>query len=163
MQTRQIRTPPAGRRRRCGRRCSWPTSSCSFRRASVALEYACGAIGALDTYSSYLTSDQLNDVYSQIEGNFVGLGIELKASDGALQIVKVITGSPAERAGIRAGDRITEVDGKATAELTTDQAADLLQGPKAASWTSSSSDAERRRRAGCRSAASTSRCPASTT
>ncbi|MBI3839498.1 MAG: S41 family peptidase [Planctomycetia bacterium] len=96
--------------------------------AAVALEYACGAIGALDPYSSYLTSDQLNDVYSQIEGNFVGLGIELKANNGALQIVKVITGSPADRAGLRAGDRITEVDGKATALMTTDQAADLLQG-----------------------------------
>jgi len=45
-----------------------------------------------------------------------------------LQIVKVITGSPADRAGIRAGDRITEVDGKVTAEMSTDQAADLLQG-----------------------------------
>ncbi len=96
--------------------------------AAIAMEYACGAIGALDPYSSYLTSDQLSDVYSQIEGNFVGLGIELKANGGALQIVKVITGSPAERAGIRAGDRITEVDGRATADLSTDQAADLLQG-----------------------------------
>lgn len=95
---------------------------------SVALEYACGAIGALDTYSAYLTSDQLNDVYSQIEGNFVGLGIELKASSGALVIVKVITGSPAERAGLRAGDRIAEVDNRSTDEMTTDQAADLLQG-----------------------------------
>ncbi len=97
---------------------------------AIALEYTCAAIGALDAYSAYLTSDQLTDVYSQIEGNFVGLGIELKAADGALQIVKVITGSPAERAGIRAGDRITEVDGQATAELSTDQAADLLQGPE---------------------------------
>ncbi len=84
----------------------------------------------LDAYSSYLTSDQLNDVYSQIEGNFVGLGVELKANGGALQIVKVITGSPADRAGIRAGDRITDVDGRATADMTTDQAADLLQGPE---------------------------------
>ena len=72
---------------------------------AVAFEYACGAIGALDTYSSFLTGDQLNDVYSQIEGNFVGLGIELKAQNEALQIVKVITGSPAEKAGIRSGDR----------------------------------------------------------
>jgi carboxyl-terminal processing protease len=95
---------------------------------SIALEYACAAIGALDAYSSYLTSDQLNDVYSQIEGNFVGLGIELKANTGALQIVKVITGSPADRVGLKAGDRISEVDGKNTSELTTDQAADLLQG-----------------------------------
>ncbi len=96
--------------------------------ASVGLEYACGAIGALDPYSAYLTSDQLNDVYAQIEGNFVGLGIELKAAGSALVIVKVITGSPAERAGLRAGDRIAEVDSKATADITTDQAADLLQG-----------------------------------
>jgi carboxyl-terminal processing protease len=96
--------------------------------ASVALEYACGAIGGLDTYSSFLTGDQLNDVYAQIEGNFVGLGIELKANAATLQIVKVIPGSPAERAGMRAGDRITEVDGKATANMSTDQAADLLQG-----------------------------------
>jgi carboxyl-terminal processing protease len=97
---------------------------------AVMLEYTCAAIGALDSYSAYLTSDQLTDVYSQIEGNFVGLGIELKADNGALLIVKVITGSPAQRAGIRDGDRITEVDGKATAELSTDQAADLLQGPE---------------------------------
>jgi carboxyl-terminal processing protease len=97
---------------------------------AVAMEYTCAAIGALDTYSSYLTGAQLNDVYSQIEGNFVGLGIELKSGSGALQIVKVITGSPAERAGIRAGDRITEVDGKPTAQLSTDEAADLLQGPE---------------------------------
>lgn len=95
---------------------------------AVTLEYACGAIGALDTYSAYLTSDQLNDVYSQIEGNFVGLGIELKANAGMLSIVKVISGSPAERAGILAGDRIAEVDGKRTSEMSTDQAADLLQG-----------------------------------
>lgn len=97
---------------------------------AVTLEYTCAAIGALDSYSAYLTSDQLTDVYSQIEGNFVGLGIELKADNGALLIVKVITGSPAERAGIRAGDRITAVDDKATADLSTDQAADLLQGPE---------------------------------
>ncbi len=97
---------------------------------AIALEFACGAIGALDPYSSYLTSDQLNDVYSQIEGNFVGLGVELKANNGALQIVKVITGSPADRAGVRSGDRITEVNGRVTSDLTTDQAADLLQGPE---------------------------------
>jgi carboxyl-terminal processing protease len=96
--------------------------------AAVTFEYTCGATGSLDEYSSYLTGDQLNDVYSQIEGNFVGLGIELKSAEGALQIVKVITGSPAEKAGIKAGDRITAVDGHSTVEMNTDQAADLLQG-----------------------------------
>ncbi len=95
---------------------------------SIILEYACGATGALDEYSSFLTGDQLNDVYSQIEGNFVGLGIELKSHASSLLIVKVITGSPAERGGLRAGDRIVSVDGRVTENMSTDQAADLLQG-----------------------------------
>jgi carboxyl-terminal processing protease len=95
---------------------------------AVVLEYTCGATNSLDLYSTYLTPDQLTDIYAQIEGNFVGLGIELKASDGALSIVRVIAGSPAERSGIRAGDRIINVDGQSTRELTTDQAANLLQG-----------------------------------
>ncbi len=94
----------------------------------VTLEYACGATGGLDEYSTYLTGDQLRDIYSQIEGNFVGLGIELKADEGTLLLVHVIPGSPAERAGLKAGDRITAVDGLATSELSTDQAASRLQG-----------------------------------
>ncbi len=96
--------------------------------AAVVLEYICGATNGLDEYSAYLTGDQLNDIYGQIEGNFVGLGVELKAIDQTLTIVKVIAGSPAERGGVRAGDRIMAVDGRATNKMSTDQAADLLQG-----------------------------------
>jgi len=92
------------------------------------LEFLCGATNTLDAYSAYLTPGQLNEVYAQIEGNFVGLGVELKADDGNLLIVRVIPGSPAQKAGVLAGDRIVAVDGKSTAEMTTDQAADLLQG-----------------------------------
>ena len=92
------------------------------------LEYISGATSSLDEYSSYLTGDQLNDVYSQIEGNFVGLGIELKAAETGLLIVKIITGSPAERGGLQAGDVITAVDGKSVLQFSTDQAADMLQG-----------------------------------
>lgn len=95
---------------------------------AVVLEYTCGATHGLDDYSAYLTADQLNDVYAQIDGNFVGLGIELKSNDRGLAIVKVIMGSPAEEAGLRAGDRIVEVDGRPTGDLSTDEAADLLQG-----------------------------------
>lgn len=95
---------------------------------SVVFEYTCGATNSLDAYSAYLTPSQLNEVYSQIEGNFVGLGVELKADNGALLIVRVIPGSPAERSGITAGERIVAVDGRATANLSTDEAANLLQG-----------------------------------
>lgn len=95
---------------------------------AVVLEYTCGATNCLDLYSAYLTPGQLTDVFGQIEGNFVGLGVELKADDGVLLIVRVISGSPAERRGIRAGDRIITVDGQSTEDLTTNQAANLLQG-----------------------------------
>ena len=67
------------------------------------LEYTCGSIGALDEYSTFLTGGQLHDLYSQIDGNFVGLGVELKAANNQLQIVSVITDSPAERAGFAQG------------------------------------------------------------
>lgn len=95
---------------------------------AVVLEYLCGATSALDPYSAYLTPDQLNEVYAQIEGNFVGLGVELKVQEGRLVIVRVISGSPAAEAGVRAGDQILSVDGRPTKSLSTDQAAALLQG-----------------------------------
>jgi carboxyl-terminal processing protease len=95
---------------------------------SVVLEYTCGAANTLDHYSSYLTPGQLSDIYSQIEGNFVGLGIELKADNGSLLIVRVIPGSPAQKGGLRDGDRILAVDGQQTRDYSTDQAANLLQG-----------------------------------
>jgi carboxyl-terminal processing protease len=99
-----------------------------MKPAAAMLEFTAAMLGGLDEYSSFLTSSQLNDLYSQIEGNFVGLGVELKAADGALLIVNVIHNSPAERAGIKAGDKIVSVGGRTTADLTTDKAAELLQG-----------------------------------
>jgi carboxyl-terminal processing protease len=95
---------------------------------AVVLEYLSGATNSLDAYSAYLTPDQLTEVYSQIEGNFVGLGVELKTQSAALVIVRVITGSPAQRAGIRAGERIVAVNGRLTQEMSPDQAANQLQG-----------------------------------
>src|SRR4051794_8180595 len=92
------------------------------------LEFTSASAGGLDHYSSFLTADQLRDIYSQIEGNFVGLGVELKADQGDLQIVHVIPHSPAEQSGIHDGDRITAVDGQATKALSTDEAASLLTG-----------------------------------
>lgn len=97
---------------------------------AAVLEYLCGATNSLDVYSAYLTPAQLAEVYSQIEGRFVGLGVELKADGGSLLIVRVIPRSPAEQAGIQAGDRITAVDGKSVTQMSTDQAANMLQGPE---------------------------------
>jgi len=95
---------------------------------AVVFEFNCGATNSLDLYSAFLTPDQLTEVYSQIEGNFVGLGIELKTQDGRLAIIRVIPHSPAEYAGIRPGDQILAIDGKNIENMPMDKAANLLQG-----------------------------------
>lgn len=105
-------------------------SRLAISQTAVVMEYMCGAANALDPYSAYLTPDQLTEVYSQIEGNFVGLGVELKTHGGSLVIVRVIPNSPAQRAGVRAGDRIVAVDHRPAKDVSTDQAANLLQGPE---------------------------------
>jgi carboxyl-terminal processing protease len=97
---------------------------------SVALmEMTAAAMGGLDEYSAFLTTGQLDDLYAQIEGNFVGLGVELKAAPDGLLVVHVIPGSPAERAGIRASDHLVGIGGRSIGGMHVDEAAQLLQGP----------------------------------
>ncbi|NDC53316.1 MAG: S41 family peptidase [Planctomycetia bacterium] len=93
------------------------------------LEMTAAAMGGLDEYSAFLTTGQLDDLYAQIEGNFVGLGVELKAASDGLLVVHVIAGSPAQRAGIRPGDHLVGVGGQPLGGMGVDQAAQLLQGP----------------------------------
>jgi len=99
-----------------------------LRPTATIMEFVCGAACGLDQYSCFLTGSQLDDVLNQIEGSFVGLGIELKAQQKSLAIISVISGSPADEAGIRAGERIVEIDGTSTADISTDEAADRLKG-----------------------------------
>ncbi len=101
-----------------------------LRPAATVLEFTSGAACALDQYSCFLTSGQLDEVFSQIEGNFVGLGIELRAHEKSLLIVNVLPGGPAEAAGIRNGERIVEINGLSVSQVSSDEAADMLKGPE---------------------------------
>ncbi|MGL6196657.1 MAG: S41 family peptidase [Thermoguttaceae bacterium] len=96
--------------------------------SAVLMEFVCGAAFSLDPHTSYLSLRQLNDVYSMIEGCFVGIGVELDADDISLIILKVHPGSPADEAGLRDGDRILAVDRKSTEGIPLDTSADFLQG-----------------------------------
>jgi carboxyl-terminal processing protease len=95
---------------------------------AVTLEFVSGAAAALDEYSSFLTGGQMDELFSQIEGNFVGLGVELKTEKTGLNIVSVIPGGPAHGGGLAAGDQIVAVDGKTPAEVSPDTLADMLRG-----------------------------------
>lgn len=95
---------------------------------ATTLEFTAGACDGLDTYSSYLTPDKLEDLYALIDGNFVGVGVELKYEEDALRLVGVIGGGPAAQAGLRAGDRITHIDRQPLVGLNLDNASSRLQG-----------------------------------
>ncbi len=97
---------------------------------ATVMEFACGSLSALDTYSRFLTAGQLDETFSSIEGNFVGLGVELKAVSDRLLILSVIADGPAAQAGLVAGDAIVKVAGTSTADVNPDFAADLLRGPE---------------------------------
>ncbi len=91
-------------------------------------EFVCGAIISLDPYSAFMTGSQYGEAMSQIEGNFVGLGVELKTQADHLEIVNVIPNGPAGNAGIRGGDLIVAVDGVSVADMGSEKAADALRG-----------------------------------
>jgi carboxyl-terminal processing protease len=93
------------------------------------LEFTTGAISSLDIYSRFLTGSQLDETFSSIEGNFVGLGVELKSGSDKLKILSVIPGGPAEQAGLKAGESIVRVEDAKTSEVSPDYVADLLRGP----------------------------------
>ncbi len=93
-------------------------------------EFVCGAISALDPYSGFMSASQYGESMSQIEGNFVGLGVELRTNDDHLHIVSVIKGGSADIHGMAEDDRIIAVNGKSVSAIGSEKAADMLRGPE---------------------------------
>lgn len=108
--------------------CDLARTGLGLPEAAVILEFTFGACDALDDYTSYLTPDRLDDLYAMIDGNFVGLGIELKTDPNGLKLVGVIRSGPASEVGLKVGDVITQIAGKSVKGLSLDEAANRLQG-----------------------------------
>ncbi|MDR9394493.1 S41 family peptidase [Roseovarius sp. SYSU LYC5161] len=88
-----------------------------------------GMLTSLDPHSSYLSPDDAAEMRVQTRGEFGGLGIEVTQEEGFVKVVSPIDGTPADEAGIEAGDFITHVDGESVLGLTLDEAVDLMRGP----------------------------------
>ena len=88
-----------------------------------------GMLTSLDPHSSYLSADDAADMRTQTRGEFGGLGIEVTQEDGWVKVVSPMDGTPADAAGMLAGDFITAVDGENVLGLTLDEAVDLMRGP----------------------------------
>lgn len=108
--------------------CELARQSTGVPAAAVILEFVFGTCDVLDEYTAYLTPDKLDDMFAMIDGNFVGLGVELKLDEQGLRLVGVIRGGPAFEAGIKMGDRIVAVGGTSVKGLGLDEAAGRLQG-----------------------------------
>jgi carboxyl-terminal processing protease len=81
-----------------------------------------------DPHSVLLTADRLRALNESTSGRYAGVGIQMDLRDGWITVVAPLPGGPAERAGIRTGDRIVEVEGKSTAGWTADEASKALRG-----------------------------------
>ena len=88
-----------------------------------------GMLTSLDPHSSFLSPDDAADMRVQTRGEFGGLGIEVTQEEGFVKVVSPIDGTPADDAGIEAGDYITLVDGESILGLTLDEAVEMMRGP----------------------------------
>ena len=88
-----------------------------------------GMLASLDPHSSYLEGASFDRLTTMIDGNYQGLGISVQLDDGAVKVVSPMKGSPAEQAGIKAGDFITHVNGKLVYGLDIDDAVEQVRGP----------------------------------
>ncbi|HET8709378.1 MAG TPA: S41 family peptidase [Candidatus Saccharimonadales bacterium] len=84
-----------------------------------------------DPYTEYFPAKQAQEFQNQLEGTFSGIGAQLgKDADGNLEVIAPIAGTPAAKAGLKAKDIITEVNGEPTAKMSIDQAVNKIRGKK---------------------------------
>ena len=88
-----------------------------------------GMLTSLDPHSSYLSPEDAANMRVQTRGEFGGLGIEVTQEEGFVKVVSPIDGTPADTAGIEAGDFITHVDGDSVLGLTLNDAVEMMRGP----------------------------------
>ena len=88
-----------------------------------------GMLTSLDPHSGYLPPVDAEKMREQTRGEFGGLGIEVTQEEGFVKVVSPIDGTPADEAGMEAGDFITHVDGESVLGLTLNEAVERMRGP----------------------------------
>jgi carboxyl-terminal processing protease len=87
-----------------------------------------GMLSNLDAHSSFMDAKETKELQVQTHGEFGGLGITVGMKDGALTVIAPLEGTPADRAGIKAGDIILKINDLATMGMTIDKAVSLMRG-----------------------------------
>ncbi|HUK56978.1 MAG TPA: S41 family peptidase [Nitrospiria bacterium] len=89
-----------------------------------------GMLNTLDPHSAFMSPDMYKEMQVDTKGEFGGLGIQIGIKDNRLTVIAPIEGTPADRAGIKAGDFIIKVDGDPTKDMTLMEAVEKMRGPK---------------------------------
>ena len=87
-----------------------------------------GMLSGLDPHSSYLSAEEFKDLKVGTTGEFGGLGIEVGLEDGFIKVIAPIDDTPAERAGIKAGDLIIRLDDQSVKGMSLEEAVNLMRG-----------------------------------
>ena len=87
-----------------------------------------GMLAGLDPHSAYMAGDEFDLLEETTTGEFGGLGVEVGRENGYIRVISPIDDSPADRAGIRAGDLIIQIDNKPLREMLPEEAAQMMRG-----------------------------------
>ncbi len=83
-----------------------------------------------DPYSSFMSPEETKEFNTEMEGSFEGIGAELGMKDDILTVIAPIKGMPAEKAGLRAGDKILKINNEITSDISIDEAVKKIRGKK---------------------------------
>jgi carboxyl-terminal processing protease len=88
-----------------------------------------GMLTSLDPHSSYMNAEDAEDARTELRGEFGGLGIQVTMEDGRVKVIAPMDDTPAAKAGVLAGDYISEIDGQSLSGLKLDEAVEKMRGP----------------------------------
>jgi len=89
-----------------------------------------GMVQSLDPHSSFMTKEEYKELMTETKGSFSGIGIEITIKDKILTVVSPIEGTPAYKAGMKAGDKIIKVEGQSTQDMGIMEAVKKIRGPE---------------------------------
>jgi carboxyl-terminal processing protease len=87
-----------------------------------------GMLASLDPHSGFLNASDFNNLNTQIDGEYGGLGLSVTMEEGAVKVIAPTADTPADKAGIKSGDYITHLDGKLIVGGTLDEAVEAMRG-----------------------------------
>ena len=88
-----------------------------------------GVLQSLDPYSAYMSPELFKSMQTESKGEFGGLGIEIGMEAGVVKVISPISDTPAEKAGIKAGDYIVRIENEQVQGKTLMEAVKLMRGP----------------------------------